>query len=57
MGEDANEGNCNQRHLIVGCWPDLIEDVQPMISIPISVLHDSIVFTFAWQLDQFNFQS
>ena len=27
MGDDENEGNCNQRRLIVGCWPDLIEDV------------------------------
>ena len=37
MGDDENEGNCNQRRLIVGCWPDLIEDVQPMISSLISV--------------------
>ena len=35
MREDANEGNCNQRHSVQRLvdW----EDVQPMISIPISI--------------------
>ena len=37
MSEDANEGNCNQRRLIGWTRSSLIEDVQPMISIPISI--------------------